>query len=131
MLNERPSSLKGIGYYEGPSLILWIILLIIIWVMAVLFVIRVLKTEDQDPRRGFISFGFFYIFSGLVRIFYFIGWFYPKEYDFYVTLGYIFLICSLLCILYVLEFHVVTQTKKVFFIITVAVLLIDVTETSR
>ncbi len=122
MIFDLPSSLESIGYYQGVSLVLWIIVLILLFTLSALFMFKAIKVEDHGPRNGNIAFGLFGLFFGLVRVVFFIGVFNPDDYDFYINIGYIFLIISLLFILYVLEFQVVTNTKKIFFISTLVAL---------
>lgn len=118
MFLELPESLEVIGYYQGGSLVLWITSIVLLFALAVAFFIKAFKMEDREPKIGLLAYGLFGILYGMMRVMYIIGVYSPSSYDFYITLGYIFSVSSLLPILYVLETQVITATKKAFLIIT-------------
>ncbi|MBD3254358.1 MAG: hypothetical protein GF383_04655 [Candidatus Lokiarchaeota archaeon] len=117
MINALPKALSGIGYYQGLSLILWIIAVIILFVNASLFLFRGLKVE-RDVKKGYLAWSIFSLLYAVCRIFYLIAVHISQYYDLFASIGYIFGISSLISILYLIESQIFTSTKKFFTIIT-------------
>lgn len=107
------------GYYAGISLILWLLATGLMFLSTIILIIKSVKRKERSPKLVFLAYGIFYIFFGLTRLFYIIAIYNPDNYDFYVTLGYITQVLSLISVLYVLETHVVKSTRKIFLIITI------------
>lgn len=124
MILEIPEVFRDIGYYEGVSLILWIISIILILLSAVLYFLKILKLETKSIKMTFFAFGVFFSLFGFTRIVYIIAVYNSRYYDFYTTLGYIFIIIGLIFWLYVLESYVITITRRALMIICLVVFII-------
>jgi len=127
MIFAIPEVFKGIGYYQGISLILWIIAISLTFLSSALFAFRALKTEEKGPKMANIAYCIFLVFFGLTRIVYIIAVYNPLNYDFYTILGYIFFISGIIFWIYILETFVITSTKKILLIsnlIVFAIILI-------
>ncbi len=107
-----PESLKGIGYYQGISLILWYIVIILLFVSSCLFLIRTFMSETKSLKMAFLAYSILGLFFGLTRLVYIIAVHQPQNYDFYVILGYIFNLIGIIFWLFVLETYVIKFTKK-------------------
>ena len=118
MLLEFPEAYQGIGYLQGSSLILWLISIGIFFTSFVLFFLKASKLEMKSQKKIFQGYGIFSLFFGITRIIFIIGVYIPEQYDFYTTLGYITGILGILYWLYVIETYLITNTKKIFMIIT-------------
>ncbi|MHA1281749.1 MAG: hypothetical protein ACTSQP_04515 [Promethearchaeota archaeon] len=118
MIIELPEAYQGIGYLQGTSLILWLISIGIFFTSFVLFILKALKLEMKSQKKIFQGYGIFSLFFGITRIIFIIGVYIPEQYDFYTTLGYITGILGILYWLYVIETYLITNTKKIFMIIT-------------
>jgi hypothetical protein len=114
------------GYYAGISLILWFVAAGLMFLSAIILIIKSTKIEERSPKLVYLAYGMFYIFFGLTRIVYIIAVYNPDSYDFFTTLGYITQALALISILYVLETHIVKSTKKIFLIITIIAFFISV-----
>jgi len=126
MILQIPEVFIGIGYYEGVSLILWIITIALFLVGAVLFLIKLFKEEVKMAKIGFLSMAVFLLFFGLCRISYLVAVYDPVNYDFHTTLGYVFSIISLIFILYLIETQFIKSTKKIFTISILVVFVISI-----
>lgn len=118
MLLELPPVFQNIGYYEGISLVLWIIGICLLFVSSFLFLLKAMKIELKDPKIGFIAYCLFTGVFACARLIFTIGNITPESYDFYTSIGYILSPLSLVPLLYVVETQIVTSTKKIFLIIT-------------
>jgi hypothetical protein len=121
---EIPSALKGIGYYEGLHLILYIVVITLFFFCASLFILYGIKADSKETKEGFFAYGLFFVFFAFHNIFYIISFYIPEDYEFYTTLGYIFALIAMIFILYVLETQVITFTKKMLTILTIIILFI-------
>ena len=101
MLLELPLVFQNIGYYEGTSLILWIIGLCLLFVSSCLFLVKAVKIELKDPKIGFIAYCLFCGVFACARLIFTIGNITPEYYDFYTSIGYILSPLSLVPLLYV------------------------------
>jgi CDP-diglyceride synthetase len=117
MILKLPEVLQGLNYYQGISLILWIIVIVLLFLSAVLFFKEALGLEQKQPRSGNLAYGIFSLFFGMTRMVYVIAVYMPNSYDFFINLGYIFLMVALISIIYVIETQVITSTKKIFLLI--------------
>ena len=113
------------GYYAGISLILWFLAAGLMFLSAIILIIKAIKSEGRSPKLMYLAYGIFYIFFGLTRILYIVAVYNPDSYDFFTNLGYITQNLSMISILYVLETHIVKSTKKIFLIITVIAFFIS------
>ena len=118
MLLVLPPVFQNIGYYEGLSLILWIVGIGLLFISSFLFILRAVKRDLKDPKIGFIAYCLFCGIFALARLIFTIGNITPDYYDFYTSIGYILAPLSLVPLLYVVETQIVTSTKKIFLIIT-------------
>jgi hypothetical protein len=119
MILELPLVFQGIGYFEGVSLILWIIGICLLFISSFLFLLKALKIELKEPKTGFFAYCIFCSVFALGRIAFTIGNITPASYDFFTSIGYILAPLSIVPLLYVLETQIVTNTKKIFLIITI------------
>ncbi len=122
MLTQIPNVLKGIGYYQGFSLILWIIAVILLFLAFILSLIKARNEKGRETRFGYLAIANFCFFFSLCRLVYIFSVYDSQNYVFYVVLGYVFSIIAIIFILYLIETQVITQTKKVFTIITLVLL---------
>ena len=118
MILDLPDAIQRAGYYQGISLMFWIVATILLFLGALLFLYGITKVELKSTKMGYLANCFFCFFFGLTRLVYIIAVYNPKHYNFYVILGYIFSIISILPWLYVLETYIVPFTKKIFLILT-------------
>lgn len=126
MLLQLPEVLKGIHYYEGVSLILWILAVIILFSAFILFLNKALRSDVKETRFGYLSMANFSLFFGLCRLFYLFSVYDPPNYILHVVLGYLFTSIALLFIIYEVETQVITQTKKLFTVITLIMVIISI-----
>ena len=124
MIFQIPDAFVGIGYYEGISLILWIVATVLMISSTIIFMIKAIKIQEKSAKSMFIAYGLFYIFFGLTRILYIEAVYILGMYDFFTTLGYITQILALIFIIYVLETQIVKSTKFFFLIITIVAFVI-------
>ena len=124
MILELPAVFANIGYYEGNSLILWIIGICLLYVSSILFLLKAIKIELKDPKVGFIAYFLFCSIFGSARLVFTIGNITPESYDFFTSIGYILSPLALVPILYVVETQIVTSTKKFFLIVTIIGIII-------
>lgn len=124
MIFQIPDTFVGIGYYEGISLILWIVATVLMISSTIIFMIKAIKIQEKSAKSMFIAYGLFYIFFGLTRILYIEAVYILGMYDFFTTLGYITQILALIFIIYVLETQIVKSTKNFFLIITIVAFVI-------
>ncbi len=118
MLFDVPEGLKGIGYYQGISLILWILVIILLLISVCLFAIKAFKTEEgKGLRMMLIAYSVFCLFYGLTRIIYIIAVYNPPNYDFFVILGFLFMLLGIIYWLFILETYIIKFTKKIITII--------------
>jgi len=125
MIFQLPEAFQGIGYYQGISFILWVIVIILLFISAILFLFYSFKKEMETTRKGYIAYVLFFIFFSITRIVYLLSVYIPENYELFTTIGYISAIASLVFILYVLETHVVKSTKRIFTYITVIAFIIS------
>lgn len=119
MIFEYPPEFKGIGYYQGFSLILWIVGIALLFILGATFFFKIFKLDTKAPKLGFLSYSLFCVFFGLTRLVYILAVYSTNSYDYFVLWGYIFSILSVILYLYVLETQAVTFTHKVFTIIMI------------
>ncbi len=131
MFFDIPEGLKGIGYYQGVSLILWYIAISLMILSSVLFAIKGIKIkENKGLRMTLLAFSIFFLFFSFSRIAYLVAVYNPQNYDFFVILGYIFTFIGILPWVYVLELYAIKFTKKKFTVIYVigfVILIISLT----
>lgn len=124
MIFQIPDAFVGIGYYEGISLILWIVATVLMISSTIIFMIKAIKIQEKSAKSMFIAYGLFYIFFGLTRILYIEAVYILGMFDFFTNLGYITQILALIFIIYVLETQIVKSTKFFFLIITIVAFVI-------
>ena len=125
MFFELPSIYQGIGYYQGLSLILWVVSITLMFLSSVIFMMSGIKTkESKGLKMSFVSYSIFFLFFALTRILYISGVFYPENYNFFIVLGYISTLIGITYWLYVIERHVITFTRKILSIIYVGGLFV-------
>ncbi|MFO8017185.1 MAG: hypothetical protein R6U96_00995 [Promethearchaeia archaeon] len=118
MILELPDSFQGIEYYEGPSLILWIISIGLLFLAFFLFLMKGREIDLKSSKMVFFGYAVFTLFFGLTRIFFIFGVRNSEYYDFYTTVGYISSLIGIIFWLYILETYMITKTKKIFLIVT-------------
>ncbi|MHA1150636.1 MAG: hypothetical protein ACTSR8_20640 [Promethearchaeota archaeon] len=118
MIIKIPEVFQGIGYFQGISLILWIISAGLLFLAFLLFLLKSSKLEMKSQKMIYLGYGLFGLFFGITRLLFIVAFYISDQYDFYTTLGYITGIIGILAWLYVLETYLVTNTKKIFMIIT-------------
>ncbi|MGV9173147.1 MAG: hypothetical protein ACOC44_14840 [Promethearchaeia archaeon] len=118
MILEIPDSLQGIGYYEGASLILWLISFGLLILAFLLFLKKGLETELKSSKMVFYGYGIFCLAFAITRILFIFGIYNPSYYGFYTNLGYISALIGIIFWLYILETYMITGTKKIFLILT-------------
>jgi len=124
LIFQIPDAFVGIGYYEGISLILWIVATVLMISSTIIFMIKAIKIQEKSAKSMFIAYGLFYIFFGLTRILYIEAVYILGMFDFFTNLGYITQILALIFIIYVLETQIVKSTKFFFLIITIVAFVI-------
>ena len=118
MIIKIPEVFQGIGYFQELSLILWLISAGLLFLAFLLFLLKSNKLEMKSQKMIYLGYGLFGLFFGITRILFIIAFYIPDQYDFYTTFGYMTGIIGILCWLYMLETYLVTNTKKIFMIIT-------------
>ncbi|MHA1437134.1 MAG: hypothetical protein ACTSPD_06120 [Promethearchaeota archaeon] len=129
MLLAIPEIFVGIGYYQGISLVLWIISIALSFLCFILFIKKSQKMDLKSQKMLYNAYGLFFLFFGFTRIF-FITAVYQTDactdcYDIYTILGYIAINIGIVFWLYVLETHLIKKTKKIF--LTIAMISLGVT----
>ncbi len=123
-----PSVFSSIPYYQGLSLILWIVSIVLLFLAAILFLIKAYKTEMKSQRMMQVGNAFFAAFFGLMRIFFIIAVYEEfagrHNYDFYTTLGYIVALIGLIFWMFVLERYMIRKTKMIFTTIAIVSFII-------
>ena len=117
MILEIPEVFQGIGYFQGLSLILWLISAGLLFFTFIMFMHSRTRIEMKSQKMMYIGYGLFALFFGLTRLAFIAGFYFPDDYDFYTTLGYILAISGMLCWLYMLETYLIKKTKRMFFLI--------------
>jgi hypothetical protein len=124
MIDIIPSA--RVDYYQGIHLVLWIIVIILFFIGSILFLIGALKAELKSTKMGYLSHCVYCSFYGIARIFFMIAFFNPENYDFIMSIGYVFATLSIIFWVFFLETYIVEFTKKIFSIITVVILALSV-----
>jgi hypothetical protein len=125
---EIPSALQGLNYYEGISLVLWIIDIVLFFFGSSLLFVRARKEKKKRELSyiAYIAYGNASLCMGLTRIFFILGVYFPEQYDLYTIIGYITGIFGLLYWLYITETRMVKKTKNIFTIILLVVFIIAI-----
>lgn len=130
MVYQIPSDFVGIGYYEGISLIIWIVAIIILIVASILFIYKSKHADIKSQKMLYIGYSLFLLFFALTRIFFIIGVYeadaFTGAYDFYTNLGYIMGIIGLISWLYIVETYMIKKTKRIFSIFAIIVFMISI-----
>lgn len=105
------------GYYQGISLILWLIASGLFFLTFTLFFIKGSKFKLKSMKMTYFAYGIVLLMLGFTRIFFIVAVYIPDNYDFYTTLGYLTGIGGMIFWLYVIESYLVTKTKRIFTII--------------
>lgn len=128
MLLDLPEVFQDIGYYEGLSLILWIISISLLFAGGIIFLWKVTKSRLKTAKMIYLGYAIFGICFAITRIWFIIAVIEADActdcYDLYTSLGYIFGIIGILFWLAVVETYMIPQTKRVFTIITIGAFII-------
>ena len=124
MLLQVSDVYLGIGYYEGLSLILWIISVILLFISFGVGLFKARKLEMKTQKIFLIGYGLFGFLFGLARVFFIFAFFNPPQFEFFTQIAYITGVLGIICILYILETYMIQKTKRIFFIITVIAFII-------
>jgi hypothetical protein len=113
------------GYYRGINLGLWIVVIVLLAVVSLIFIRRA-DIKDSLPSLVWLnrSFAFFFFFQGLTRISFVIGYFDESYYNLLLALGYVFGVVALLPLVITFERFIVTNTRKVFSILSIILTVI-------
>ena len=68
MIFQIPEIYDEVNHYQGVSLILWYIIIIILFASALLLIYSAIKAELNTTKIGFFAHGIFCIFYGIARL---------------------------------------------------------------
>jgi hypothetical protein len=117
MISQIPEIYEEVGHYQGVSLILWYIVIVILFASAVLLLYSAMMAELNTTKMGYFAHGIFCIFYGIARLLWIFSVHNPANFLFLVSLGYVFASISLVFWVYTLEKYIVPNTKKIFTVI--------------
>jgi len=123
---QIPEIYEEVNHYQGVSLILWYIVIVILFVSAMLFLYSAMIAELDTTKLGYFAHGNFCIFYGIARLLWIISVHNPANFLFLVSLGYVFASISIIFWIYSLEKFIVPFTKKIFTAIALILVLVSI-----
>ncbi len=126
MIFQIPEIYEELGHYQGVSLILWYIVIVILFASAMLFLYSAMIAEFDTTKLGYFAHGVFCIFYGIARLLWIISVHNPANFIFLVSLGYVFGSISLVFWVYTIEKYIVPFTKKIFTMIALILVLFSI-----